>query len=86
MTKKKIKIVNCGIYYFKVLDLLDLIPLINNNNISKEYYLTDIIQLMISYKKRLNYVILNKDNQYEITNINTKNDLDNLNNFINNIL
>ena len=82
--EKKIKLVNCGIYQIKVIDLINLIPLINNNNKSNEYYLTDIIGLMIEHSIPIETFVLEKNLQYEIKNVNTKKDLEELNNFIKN--
>jgi len=83
--QKKIKFVNCGIYQISVKDLINLIPLINNNNKSQEYYLTDIIKLMICNDIYIDKHILKKDEQYQIKNVNTKKDLEELNNFIKNM-
>lgn len=80
--EKEIKFVNCGIYQIKVEDLVELIPLIKNNNKSQEYYLTDIVSLMIQNNIPIDTFELNKDSQYEIKNVNTKKDLEELNNFI----
>lgn len=80
--EKKIKFVNCGIYQINVIDLINLIPLINNNNKSNEYYITDIIHLMIQNLIPIETFVLEKHCQYEIKNVNTKKDLDELNNFI----
>lgn len=78
--EKNIKLVNCGIYQINVMDLLKLIPLIDNNNKANEYYLTDIVPLMINNNIGVGYYNLPKENQYEITNINTKADLERVNN------
>lgn len=80
--EKNIKLVNCGIYQIKVLDLLNLIPQINNNNKANEYYLTDIVSLMINNNIILEYYNLPKKNQFEITNINTKDDLEKINHLL----
>ena len=80
--EKKIQFVNCGIYQINVIDLINLIPLINNNNKSNEYYLTDIIGLMIKYSIPIETCVLEKNNQHEIKNVNTKNDLEELNDYI----
>ena len=77
--EKEIKLVNCGIYQIRVMDLLKLIPQISNNNKANEYYLTDIVTLMINNNIGLKYFNLPKENQYEITNINTKSDLERIN-------
>jgi UDP-N-acetylglucosamine diphosphorylase/glucosamine-1-phosphate N-acetyltransferase len=81
-SEKLIQYVNCGIYQIKVKDLNNLIPLITNNNKSNEYYLTDIIDLMIQNNIPINTWELADSNQYEIKNVNTKIDLEELNNFI----
>ena len=83
--EKKIQFVNCGIYKINVIDLINFIPLINNNNKSNEYYLTDIIGLMIQNFIPIETFILEKNLQYQIKNVNTKKDLDELNNYIKNI-
>ena len=82
--EKKIKLVNCGIYQIRVIDLINLIPQIDNKNKSNEYYLTDIIRLMISNSIHIETSILKNEYQYEIKNVNTKKDLDELNNYIKN--
>lgn len=83
--QKKIKYVNCGIYQIAVKDLINLIPLIKNDNKSQEYYLTDIIKLMICNNIYVDKYILEKNEQYQIKNVNTKKDLEELNNFIKNM-
>jgi len=80
--EKLILLVNCGIYQIAVSDLIRLIPKISNNNKSQEYYLTDIIDLMISYNIPIETFILEKNSQWEIKNVNTKKDLEELNDFI----
>jgi bifunctional N-acetylglucosamine-1-phosphate-uridyltransferase/glucosamine-1-phosphate-acetyltransferase GlmU-like protein len=80
--EKKIKYVNCGIYQIFVKDLINLIPLIDNNNNSNEYYLTDIIYLMIQKLIPIETFILEKNKQWEIKNVNTKKDLEILNEYI----
>jgi bifunctional N-acetylglucosamine-1-phosphate-uridyltransferase/glucosamine-1-phosphate-acetyltransferase GlmU-like protein len=81
-TEKQIKLVNCGIYQIKINDLVNLIPLINNSNKAQEYYLTDIIELMVQYNIKIEPFILEKQNHLEIKNVNTKQDLFELNQFI----
>jgi bifunctional N-acetylglucosamine-1-phosphate-uridyltransferase/glucosamine-1-phosphate-acetyltransferase GlmU-like protein len=80
--EKNIKFVNCGIYQIAVKDLINLIPLIQNNNNSQEYYLTDIVGLMIQNNISIDTYLLDKGFQWEIKNVNTKKDLEELNNFI----
>lgn len=80
--EKKIQLVNCGIYKIGVSELNEFIPLISNNNKSQEYYLTDIIDLMVKSNILIQTQILNKFSQWEIKNVNTKKDLEELNNFV----
>lgn len=70
--EKKIKFVNCGIYQICVKDLINLIPLIDNKNKSNEFYLTDIIGLMISNSICIDTFILKNEFHHEIKNVNTK--------------
>ncbi len=83
--ERKINFVNCGIYQIAVRDLINLIPLIGNKNKSTEYYLTDIIYLMIQNSIPIDTFILEKYSQWEIKNINTKKDLEYLNEYIKNM-
>jgi UDP-N-acetylglucosamine diphosphorylase/glucosamine-1-phosphate N-acetyltransferase len=80
--EKKIKLVNCGIYCINVKHLIELIPQINNNNKSQEYYLTDIIDLMVKNNIDIETYELEKTSQWEIKNVNTKKDLEELNDYI----
>ena len=80
--EKKISYVNCGVYYFSVDILLKLIPQINNNNKQNEYYLTDLISLCYENNILTKYYFLPSENFYEILNVNTKQDLKQLNNYI----
>jgi len=84
--EKNNKLVNCGIYYFEVNNLINLIPLINNNNAANEYYLTDIIKLMVQNNIEISYYMLDDDMLYQIKNVNTRSDLDELNEFIYNMV
>ena len=83
--QKLINLVNCGIYQINSNVLLELIPKINSNNKAKEYYLTDIIDLMVQGGFTLDYYELDQSKQYEIKNINTKKDLEELNNLVFNL-
>ena len=76
---KKIKLVNCGIYYIDIHTCVNIIPMIDNKNNSNEYYLTDMVPL--SYEKNNGFVnfILPNEKYIEIANINTQQDLENIN-------
>ncbi len=80
--QKLIDLVNCGIYQINSTVLCNLIPEIKNNNKANEYYLTDIIELMIKNNIPIEYYELEKIYSYEIKNVNTKKDLEELNNFL----
>ena len=56
--------------------------IIVNKNKSNEYYLTDIIDLMRTENIPIKSYELGNQSIYEIKNVNTKDDLDNLNHFI----
>ena len=78
--EKKINIVNSGIYKIKGDHLKKYIPLIKNDNKQQEYYLTDIIEILIKNNTHiLNYTILKEENNL-ILGVNTKEQLENLEN------
>jgi len=72
----KVELVNCGIYAIKSKLLCKYLPYLSNNNSQKEYYLTDIIEII---KREENIVIdlfvIEKSNQYEIMGVNTSEQL-----------
>lgn len=73
--QKNINLVNCGIYIIKSTILKNYIPLIDDNNAQKEYYITDIIQKTVTDRHVCGLFILDKDQEYEIYNINTQQQL-----------
>jgi len=81
--QRKIKLINCGIYLASTNTLKKYIPKIENNNIPKEYYLTDIVE--VCQKDNLDGIglfVIDKEKELEIINVNTKEQLDNLNNVL----
>lgn len=50
--EKEIKEVNSGAYWFKTQDLLLVLDKLQNNNVQGEYYLTDVIGLLIEKGKK----------------------------------
>lgn len=74
--QKNIKKVNCGIYAFDTKILCKYLPDLSNNNSQKEYYLTDIIEI-IKKNENINIDLYNisKERQYEIIGVNTKQQL-----------
>ena len=80
--EQKIQFVNCGIYQIRVSHLMEWIPLIQNNNNAEEYYLTDIVGLLLKNRIPIETIVLEKTQQWEIKNINTQRDLEEINDFV----
>ena len=79
--ERKIDLVNTGIYAFKSEILCKYLPMLNNNNKQEEYYLTDVIELIsVNENTDIDMYIIDKNKQYEIIGVNTKEQLDYLNN------
>jgi UDP-N-acetylglucosamine diphosphorylase/glucosamine-1-phosphate N-acetyltransferase len=77
--QKMIQKVNCGIYAFDINILCKYIHCITNDNAQKEFYLTDIVEI-IKNKENIDidmYEIL-PDQQYEIMGVNTIEQLEQL--------
>ena len=70
--EKKVKLVNCGVYHVSGDQLLKYIPLIDNVNAQKEYYLTDLCKFI---KDDLHLFVLPQNLQYELMNVNTQKEL-----------
>lgn len=75
--------VNCGIYAFNTEILCKWLPLINNNNTKREYYLTDIVEII---KRKENVEIelydLPRDKMIEVIGVNTISQLNELSELI----
>ncbi len=77
--QKLINLVNVGIYTAKNSILKRYIPLIENNNAQKEYYLTDIVKIYLKTETdSVGLIKLDKSKLGEIINVNTKEQLLNL--------
>ena len=76
--EKKINKINSGIYLINSIDLKQYVNLIQNNNHSNEYYLTDIIELMQLNKIKTYGYIIDKSMNYEILGVNTLEQLNDL--------
>lgn len=70
--QKNIKIVNAGVYLFPLAILTEYLPKLDNQNAQKEYYLTDIIRLVLEDQKSLVSLIVEEQN---FKGVNTKLDL-----------
>ncbi|MDE6501705.1 MAG: bifunctional UDP-N-acetylglucosamine diphosphorylase/glucosamine-1-phosphate N-acetyltransferase GlmU [Ruminococcus sp.] len=75
---RKINEVNSGAYWFKTADLIQLLGKITNNNVQKEYYLTDTIEIAISegknagaYKSENPDIIKGANDRKDLLNLNT---------------
>jgi len=80
--QKNITIVNCGLYKFESELLLKYIPEIKNNNNQKEYYLTDILEILINNNYKIDtYLLDESDNKY-IMGVNNQEELKNLEKYI----
>ena len=75
--EKKIREINSGIYVFKTEQLFRLLPLIKNNNKQKEYYLPDVLNLII--KENGNIAIKKTANALEVQGINNLEQLNSIN-------
>lgn len=79
--EKNIKEVNCGIYLFDRELLCKYLYLLDNKNAQKEYYLTDMIKIIKDIaNERVDIYILPKEEQWQLTNINSKEDKEKVNN------
>lgn len=71
--QRKIKEVNSSMYCFNKEALIDAIAKLDNNNAQHEYYLTDVIKIMIAEGKKVGtYIVADKD---EIMGINDREQL-----------
>lgn len=71
--QKKIKEINTGCYCFNFSFIKKYLPLIKKDSIKHEYYLTDIIDLAIKYKQKVNAVKINQSEYFY--GVNTKEQL-----------
>jgi UDP-N-acetylglucosamine diphosphorylase/glucosamine-1-phosphate N-acetyltransferase len=71
--EREIKKINCGIYTFDSKILCKYLPHLKNNNAQKEYYLTDILEI-IKNNEKVNVELYNieKEKHHEIIGVNTK--------------
>lgn len=76
--EKQITLVNTGIYCISYSLLYKYLNKIKNNNVSKEYYLTDLFTILTSENEEVTVEILKSNNGYEICNVNTIGELKDL--------
>jgi UDP-N-acetylglucosamine diphosphorylase/glucosamine-1-phosphate N-acetyltransferase len=77
--ERLISLVNCGIYVFSHFSLLHYLPKIKNDNLQKEYYLTDIVGLLVKDSYKVDIVEIPQNKQSEILGVNTIEQLNELN-------
>jgi len=80
--QKNITIVNCGLYKFESELLLKYIPEIKNNNNQKEYYLTDILEILINNNYKIETYLLEESENKYIMGVNNQEELKNLEKYI----
>lgn len=70
--EKRVKKVNCGVYAFHTEMLCKYLPYLSNNNSQKEYYLTDIVQIIKDYEHTpIDMYNIPIEKQNEIMGVNT---------------
>lgn len=79
-SEKKINKINSGIYYLKSINLIQYIPKIKNNNKQNEYYLTDIVEILIENNNNIKGYLIDKEDNNLILGVNTIEQLNNLEN------
>jgi UDP-N-acetylglucosamine diphosphorylase/glucosamine-1-phosphate N-acetyltransferase len=77
--KRKISLVNAGIYLFSIPALLAALPLLNSNNDQQEYYLTDLAAIMNKQGLRAGYSLC--PDPMEAAGVNSREELLHLENF-----
>ena len=70
--EKAIRLANAGVYLFKKKYLETYLPLLDNNNAQKEYYLTDLIAMGVKDAKKIAYTVVNETH---FKGVNSKRDL-----------
>jgi len=80
-TKEELLIpqVNCGMYAFRNNLLCKYLGYLNNDNAQKEYYLTDMIEILKKHNCNISLHNLSVDDQWQLQGVNTKKQLEELN-------
>jgi bifunctional UDP-N-acetylglucosamine pyrophosphorylase/glucosamine-1-phosphate N-acetyltransferase len=81
--EKLIKIVNTGIYCISYSYLRNQLFTINNNNAAQEYYLTDLFGILKNENVSVRTLLIQKSAPFELFNVNTKAQLEELEIMIN---
>lgn len=67
--------VNCGMYAFKNELLWKYLGYLNNDNAQKEYYLTDMIEILKVHDAKIEILDLKVEDQWQLLNVNDKEQL-----------
>ena len=73
--EKQISLVNTGLYKFDAYILKKFIPQIKNDNKQKEYYLTDMIELLNKDNVKIGSFLIDEENKKYIKGVNTPEEL-----------
>ncbi|RKZ34588.1 bifunctional UDP-N-acetylglucosamine diphosphorylase/glucosamine-1-phosphate N-acetyltransferase GlmU, partial [bacterium] len=76
----QIKEINSGTYIFDIQELLKYLRGINDENVQREFYLTDIIHLLVKDGKKV--CAMSIDNFWEVEGVNSKKQLERLEKYI----
>ena len=73
--EKQISLVNTGLYKFSACILKEFIPQIKNNNKQKEYYLTDMVELLNQNNVKVGSFLIDEEHKKYIKGVNTPEEL-----------
>lgn len=74
-SEKQISLVNTGLYKFDASILKEFIPQIKNNNKQKEYYLTDMVELLNKNNIKVGSFLIDEKHKKYIKGVNTPEEL-----------
>jgi len=74
-SEKQISLVNTGLYKFDACILKEFIPQIKNNNKQKEYYLTDMVELLNKNNVKVGSFLIDEQYKKYIKGVNTPEEL-----------
>ena len=81
--ERRMREVNTGVYYFSAMILKCYIPKITNQNRQNEYYLTDIVKVILEHEDLdIHLFKVSKENQYQLMGVNTPEELKNVESII----
>jgi bifunctional UDP-N-acetylglucosamine pyrophosphorylase/glucosamine-1-phosphate N-acetyltransferase len=77
--ERAVQEINSGIYVFKSWTLFNLLPMVGNNNSQKEYYLPDVLNLILEKNEKVAIEKIN--NSFEIQGVNNPEQLKEMNDY-----